>query len=112
MSTRIRGQVWVEGGSLAPSSSDVGTSPASLESVADEGSDVQGREARGLRGTGEEGVAQAYIEAPVGMDAGNEVAAGEYEGYENEWYAMVYGFQKQITTRTSQVSAVEVERDG
>lgn len=36
---------------------------------------------------------------------------GEEVGYENEWYAMVYGLQNQIAGLTSKVSEVEAERD-
>lgn len=107
------GAVSPSGGAGAPSL-DAGSVNAGVERVdspagltpeveAEAVGDAQGGEATtALEGANEE------VAAP-----GQEWAAtdGEEAGYENEWYAMVYGLQNQIAGLTSKVSEVEAERD-
>ena len=63
-------------------------------------------------GSAGEGHAQAPAAAAAGPeDAHSGLGAEEQQGYENEWYAMVYGLQGEIAALTSKASEAEAERD-
>ena len=107
------GAPWVVEENLNPAGENVGCAPESSTTA-----DVVGAwggesgKVGVFGGSAGEGHAQAPAEVAAGPeDAQDGAGAGEQQGYENEWYAMVYGLQGEIAALTSKASEAEAERD-
>ena len=109
------GAPWAVEKNLTPASGDVDSAPASSTTAEVAGAwGGESGEVGVFGGSAGEGHAQAPAEeAAAGPeDAQDGAGAGEQQGYENEWYAMVYGLQGEIAALTSKASEAEAERDG
>lgn len=98
------GAPWLDVGSVNTGGERVDSTAGLMPEVEAEAvRDAQGGETTTTLEGANEDVATPGQECPA--------TDGEEVGYENEWYAMVYGLQNQIAGLTSKVSEVEAERD-